>query len=174
MRPMWAGFPVGVNARAEGLMRCIMKAMMMIVFVLVLVLHGRTAVLADGLCLDNNGERTVKAGTTYRDTQGTWLCAPGSPGSTDGGWLLIAATPAPTATTMPTSTPPVAATPPSAPLDEPATPPDHTGGPLIPLFAVPLVVAFGATTSMYLLARRRGRRLTGCIIVEKECADERS
>lgn len=72
---------------------------------LVLTLQARAVIHADGLCLGNNGERTVKAGTTYRDSEGTWLCAPDNPSSTAGGWVLLKGTPSVSDSPVPTATP---------------------------------------------------------------------
>ncbi len=38
-------------------------------------------------CLDNSGARSVPAGTTYEDADGTWTCAPAASDTTSGGWL---------------------------------------------------------------------------------------
>lgn len=125
-------------------------------------------------CLDNDGMWSVPPGASYSDTSGVWVCAPGDPTATGGGWLLMTMTPAPTATTMPTSAPAAAATPATAPPGKPATAADHGGGLSAPLLAVSLVVVVGSTTLMSLLAGRRGRRLTGFIVIEKEHSSEGS
>lgn len=116
---------------------------------------------ASDRCLGNEGSWTVKPGDSYTDSRGVWVCAPGHPESTAGGWVLIKPTPTPIPEPSATPTPPRA-----PPLLDPAEP-ASAGFPLVWILAPGgLLAGLGAALGVRWLIVRE--RLTGSIVIEEE------
>jgi len=62
-------------------------------------------------CFNNSGKATVDAGVRYTDENGVWVCAPGSPSASIGGWVRLELPPTVAPTAMPTPPPAAAARP---------------------------------------------------------------
>jgi hypothetical protein len=75
-----------MNGRFAAVSAAWLGAMIMLLAFMCL---GRATAQEADHCLGNAQEWTVAPGVHYQDSLGVWVCAPGHPGATAGGWVLV-------------------------------------------------------------------------------------